>query len=64
MEESEQQKLIGLVLDFFEILDKEEMSDSGRKFHPTSITSCRCMDVEKLGKILPEMKEICERNKK
>lgn len=30
----------------------QEMSDSGRIFYPTSIDSCRCMDLEKIGQIL------------
>ena len=33
------------------LLTIQEMSDSGRLFYPTSISSCRCMDLEKIGEI-------------
>lgn len=33
------------------LLTIQEMSDSGRIFYPTNITSCRCMDMEKIGQI-------------
>jgi hypothetical protein len=33
------------------LLTIQEMSDSGRLFYPTNITSCRCMDMEKIGQI-------------
>lgn len=33
------------------LLTIQEMSDSGRVFYPTSITSCRCMDLERIGQI-------------
>lgn len=34
----------------------EEISDSGRTFCPTEITSCRCMDLEKIHNILEKYK--------
>jgi hypothetical protein len=34
----------------------EEISDSGRTFCPTQITSCRCMDLEKIHNILEKYK--------
>lgn len=33
------------------LITKQEMSDSGNLFYPTSISSCRCMDLEKIGQI-------------
>jgi len=33
------------------LITKQEMSDSGRIFYPTSIDSCRCMDLERIGQI-------------
>ena len=33
------------------LITNQEMSDSGRLFYPTSISSCRCMDLEKIGQI-------------
>lgn len=38
------------------LLTLEEESDSGRRFHPTTISSCRCMDLDKIGKILEKYK--------
>ena len=45
-----------LVLRMFEILDIVEESDSGREFHPTTISSCRAGDAAKLELILERMK--------
>lgn len=42
----------------FEILDAKEISDEGRKFRPTYITSCRVWDSHRLGKLLPKMKAL------
>ncbi len=47
-----------LVQEFFKILDTIEVTDDGREFHPTTISSCRTMDSIKLNKILTRMKEI------
>ncbi len=38
------------------LLTLEEESDSGRRFHPTTISSCRCMDLDKIEKILEKYK--------
>jgi len=38
------------------LLTIEEISDSGRTFCPTQITSCRCMDLEKIHTILQKYK--------
>jgi hypothetical protein len=43
---------------FFEILDTKEESDSGNEFSPVFISCCRVLLGEKLGKILPRMKEL------
>lgn len=36
---------------------KQEVSDSGRLFYPTSITSCRCMDSARIGQILEKYRK-------
>ena len=38
------------------LLTIQEMSDSVRLFYPTSISSCRCMDLEKIGQICEKYK--------
>jgi len=43
--------------EFFEILDLVEETDSGEKFHPTSIHSSRTSHVERLSVILPRMRQ-------
>jgi hypothetical protein len=45
-----------LVLEFMQFMDKEEESDSGRKFHPNVISSVRCMDAPRMEKLLQDMK--------
>ena len=48
-----------LVKDFFEkFLDTWEESDSGREFHPITISCCRAMKVEPLGILLERMREL------
>lgn len=49
-------RLEQLVREMFVILDRVEMSDEGREFHPTNISSCRVMDSVKLDAILGEMR--------
>ena len=49
-----------LVRRMFAILDIEEESDSGRVFHPTYITSCRCNDAAQLDVIFERMKAIVQ----
>ena len=55
-------ELTHLVKEFLSILDIVEESDSGRQFHPNTIQSCRCMDLERIGEILKDMKTIVEKN--
>jgi hypothetical protein len=43
--------------EFFEILDRVETSDNGVDFHPTNITSCRCLDLERIRVILDELRK-------
>lgn len=45
-----------LVLEFMQFMDKEEESDSGTRFHPNVISSCRCMDAPKMSDLLQRMK--------
>ena len=47
-----------LLREFFQLLDIEEESDSGRRFHPNYIASCRILDGQKLNEILTELKRI------
>jgi len=44
------------LLELVRLLTIEEISDSGRTFCPTQITSCRCMDLEKIHTILQKYK--------
>lgn len=39
------------------LLTIEEISDSGMRFYPTKIQSCRCMDLEKISMILDKYKQ-------
>ena len=54
---SEDNKLSDLVKEFLSILDIVEESDNGRQFHPTTIQSCRCMDLSRIGELLNDMKK-------
>lgn len=47
-----------LVLTMFKILDRVEMSNNGKEFHPTTISSCREMDRVKLNDALMEMRTV------
>ena len=54
-------ELKSLVKDFFEnYLDTWEESDSGREFHPITISCCRCMKIEPLNILLERMRELSE----
>ena len=44
------------LLELVRLLTIEEVSDSGRTFCPTQITSCRCIDLEKIHTILQKYK--------
>jgi hypothetical protein len=50
-------ELESLIKEFLEIIETVEETDEGREFHPTTISSCRCMDAERLGQIITKMKE-------
>jgi hypothetical protein len=52
------EELAKLVLDLLTMLESMEESDSGREFHPTTISSCRVMHTQRLSEILPRMKEL------
>jgi hypothetical protein len=49
-------KIYDLVREFFEILDYQESTDSGRMFNPTVIHCSRVFQMEKLEKVLQGMK--------
>ena len=49
-------RLADLVKQFIYILDITEESDSGRLFHPTSITSCRAGDLQKIGELVEALR--------
>ena len=53
-------RLEELVKEMFMILDRIEMSDEGREFHPTTISSYRAVDGHKLGSILIDMRDLLE----
>lgn len=55
-------ELTDLVESMFEILDTVEMSDEGREFHPTEISSCRAVDANRLEGILEQMRGIVLRD--
>ena len=56
---NDREELQALVKDFFEkFLDTWEESDSGREFHPITISCCRAMKVEPLGILLERMREL------
>ncbi len=40
------------------LLTIQEMSDSGRLFYPTNVSSCRCMDLERIGQITEKYRPI------
>lgn len=52
------QRLVFLVREFFKMLDTVEESDSGREFHPVTISCCRTMMIDPLNDILKEMKKL------
>lgn len=53
-------RLVDLCKELIGYLEVVEESDSGREFNPTTISSCRCLVMDRLGKIIPEIKSICE----
>ena len=56
MQTSPDTKIYDLVREFFKILDRQESTDSGRMFHPTTISCYRVMEQAKLEKVLEGMK--------
>ena len=50
-------KIYELVREFFEILDRQESTDSGRMFHPTTIHCSRVMEMQKLERVLLGLKD-------
>jgi hypothetical protein len=58
---SKERELQLLIKDLFEnYLDTWEESDSGREFHPITISCCRCMKIEPLDILLKRMRELSE----
>ena len=53
-------RLMELCRELIEILETVEVSDNEREFHPTTISSCRCLTAERLGEIIPEIKRLSE----
>lgn len=45
------------LMELVNLVTKQEMSDSGRLFYPTSLSSCRCMDSERICQILEKYRE-------
>jgi hypothetical protein len=52
------ERMSRLISEFFRMLDTVEESESGREFHPVTISCCRSMMIEPLNAILKEMKEL------
>lgn len=57
-------ELNDLVLEFVEILERQESNEDGKMFHPTKITSCRTVDFARMTKLIPEMKRIALEGKR
>ena len=56
---ADREELQKLVKDFFEkFLDTWEESDSGREFHPITISCCRAMKIEPLDNLLNRMRKL------
>lgn len=56
---TDREELQTLVKDFFEkFLDTWEESDSGKEFHPITISCCRAMKIEPLDNLLNRMREL------
>lgn len=59
-EQSDIHELKALVRELFKYLEAKEESDSGNVFSPTYISSCRAMVANRLGTLLPRMKELAQ----
>lgn len=53
----DEQRIQEKLQQFFEFLDYTEESDSGRVFHPITISSCRVLMTGPLNKVLEELKD-------
>lgn len=51
---------LGLIRELLSYLDYTEESDSGRVFHPVTISSCRVMAMEPLDMLLKQMRKQAE----
>ena len=51
-------EIVNLVKELLGILNETEESDSGTVFHPTTISSCRIMKIERLRAIFTELERI------
>ena len=51
-------RLVELCSELIGMLETVESTDEGREFSPTTISSCRVLTVERLGKIIPEIKRL------
>ena len=56
--EEELKKLVKQL--FEEFLDVVEESDSGTEFHPTTISTVRCLQIGPLNKLMDRMRELSE----
>lgn len=54
------ERLMELCRELMGILEVVEVSNNEREFCPTTISSCRVLTVERLGKIIPEIKKLSE----
>lgn len=58
--QKENDEFKNLLYQVFEILNIEEESDSGRRFRPNNISSCRAMDGQRLAKIFSRLEEMVD----
>ncbi len=61
---AEYAELTKLVSGLMKILNTEEESDSGHRFHPTTISSCRALDSARLVEIFHGINQILENQDK
>jgi hypothetical protein len=54
-------EIAGLVLEMLEIFNRTETTDDGREFSPTTVSSCRAMDAERLREIFVRMDRLTRR---
>jgi len=51
-----------LVRQLFDILDTVEISEDGTEIKPTRIASCRTRHVQRLGELMPRLRELAQDN--